>query len=162
MLTTFVRSARKSLDLTIAYFAPSDDLIEELMSAARRGVRVRLMLPGQCDVKLVRIAAHAFYEELLRAGVEIWEREGAVLHAKTMCVDQRVTVIGSLNLDYRSIEFNCELSAILRSEAFGQQMHALFEHDIQYAKQMTLNFWRRRPWRDRVVQWAASRARYLL
>src|SRR5438034_197363 len=120
------------------------------------------MLPGQCDVPMVRVAAHAFYQDLLISGVQIWERQGAVLHAKTMSIDQRVTIIGSLNLDYRSIEFNCELSAIIRSEPFGRQMHALFEHDTQFAKKMTLDFWRRRPWRDRLVQWAASRARYLL
>jgi cardiolipin synthase len=101
MLTTFIRSARQSLDLTIAYFAPSDDLIEELMSAAGRGVRVRLMLPGRSDVALVRFAAHAFYRQLLEAGVEI-------------------------------------------------------------DKKMSLDFWQRRPLRDRLIQWAASRARYLL
>src|SRR5206468_5759780 len=136
--------------------APSDAFIGELIRAARRGVRVRLMLPGQSDVRIVRFAAHSFYETLLGAGVQIWERQGAVLHAKTMVVDERTTVIGSLNLDYRSIEYNCELSAVISNPDFGRQMTALFQHDTEYAERITPAKWRRRPWRDRLVQWAAS------
>ena len=161
-LRELVRSAAYSLDLTIAYFAPSDDLIAELCRAAVRGVNVRLMLPGKSDVPVVRVAAHAFYDSLLSNGVEIWERQSAMLHAKTMCVDERVSVVGSTNLDYRSIEFNCELSAVIRSKEFGRQMTRLFQHDTQFARQITLSEWRRRPWRDRLVQWAVSQARYLL
>jgi cardiolipin synthase len=161
-LLSFLRSATRSLDLTMAYFAPSDAFIGELIRAARRGVRVRLMLPGQCDVPLVRFATRSFYEMLMDAGVQIWERQGAVLHAKTMVVDQRTSVIGSLNLDYRSIEYNCELSAVIRNAQFGRQMADLFEHDAEHAQRVQLATWRKRPWRDRLVQWAASRARYLL
>ena len=73
-----------------------------------------------------------------------------------------VTVIGSANLDYRSIEFNLELSAVIRSKTFGEQMHALFENDRRFAQQIHLNQWRRRPLGDRCVQWAVSRARYLM
>ena len=71
-----VRGARRSIDMTIAYFAPSDVFIGELCRAARRGVHVRLMLPGRCDVRWVRFAAHSFYETLLACGVEVWERQG--------------------------------------------------------------------------------------
>ena len=77
------------------------------------------MLPGRSDVPVVRFAAHAFYETMMCAGIEIWERETAVLHAKTMVVDEETSVVGSTNLDYRSIEFNCELSAVIRSREFG-------------------------------------------
>jgi cardiolipin synthase len=161
-LRELVRSAIYSLDLTIAYFAPSDDLIAELCRAAQRGVNVRLMLPGKTDIPPVRAAAHAFYELLMSQGVEIWERQLAVLHAKTLCVDERISVVGSTNLDYRSIEFNCELSVVIRSKEFGRQLTRLFQHDMQFARQITLAEWRRRPWRDRFVQWGVSRARYLL
>jgi len=73
-----------------------------------------------------------------------------------------VTVLGSTNLDHRSIEFNFELSAIIRSELFGRQMHDLFENDIRYSRRLDSDVWRRRPWQDRIVQWAVIRARYLL
>lgn len=161
-LLQLVRGARRSIDLTIAYFAPSDVFIGELCRAARRGVHVRLMLPGRCDVLWVRFAARSFYETLLGAGVEVWERQGAVLHAKTMVIDESVSIVGSLNLDYRSIEYNLELSAVIRSPEFGLQMTALFQHDTHFAERIKLGVWRRRPLRDRIVQWIASRARYLL
>lgn len=161
-LCRLMRSARQSILMTMAYFVPDDTLIDELCRAARRGVRVRLMLPGRCDVKLVRVAARSFYETLMACGVEIYERQGVVLHAKSMVVDARTTVMGSTNLDYRSIEYNCEISAVIRSSAFGRQVHELFENDVRYARRMELGEWRRRPTMDRVVQWAVSRARYLM
>ena len=157
-----VRDARRSVHMTIAYFAPSDPFIDELCKAARRGVDVRLMLPGRSDVRLLHAAARSFYETLLAAGVEIFERQGAVLHAKTLVIDGEITVIGSANLDYRSIEYNCEISAVVRSAELGRQMLDLFDHDVQYAEQISLGEWRHRPAWDRAVQWAVSRARYVL
>jgi cardiolipin synthase len=161
-LCNLVHDARNSIEMTIAYFAPDDQLINELIHAAKRGVRVRLMLPALSDVKLLILAAQSFYERLMEVGVEIYERQVAVLHAKTICIDRRTSIIGSANLDTRSIEFNSEISAIVRSETFGQQMHELFENDICYAKRIDPAIWRVRPWRDRAIQWAVSRARYLL
>jgi cardiolipin synthase A/B len=125
-------------------------------------VKVQLMLPAIGDVRLLIIAARSFYEKLMTAGVEIYERQTVVLHAKTMTIDGRTTVIGSTNLDYRSIEYNLELSAIIRSEEFGRHMQALFRNDMCFAKRISLKEWRRRPWADRLGQWAVSRARYLL
>jgi cardiolipin synthase len=161
-LCKLMRLARQSVYLTMAYFAPDDELVNELCRAARRGVRVRLMLPGHCDVPVVRVAARSFYETLMACGVEIYERQGVVLHGKTMVIDGRTTVMGSANLDYRSIEYNSEISAVIRSPQFGVQMQGLFENDVSFSKKMELSEWRRRPFRDRFVQWAVSRARYLM
>jgi cardiolipin synthase len=161
-LLRLMHSARRSIYLTMAYFAPDDMLVEELCKAAKRGLRVRLMLPSKTDVPLVRLAARSFYETLMACGVEVYERQGVVLHSKTLVIDGRTTVMGSVNLDYRSIEFNNEISAILKSEAFGRQMQDLFENDVRFARKIELGEWRRRPRWDRVVQWAVSRARYLM
>jgi cardiolipin synthase len=146
----------------MAYFAPPEELIDDLCAAARRGVRVQLMLPGECDVKLLIVAARSFYEKLLSAGVEVYERSGAILHAKTLCIDGRLSAIGSTNLDFRSIEYNCEISTLVRSEELGHQMSELFHNDTRYADRITLSQWRRRPMYDRLVQWAVNRSRYLL
>jgi len=154
--------ATRSIELTMAYFAPPDGLIEDLCAAARRGVRVRLMLPGKGDVKLLLTAARSFYETLLAAGVEVYERQEAVLHAKTLVVDGQRVALGSTNLDYRSIEYNLEISALINSPAFGSQIHTLFEHDVRFARRITLKEWRKRPWLDQLGQWAVKRARYLL
>jgi cardiolipin synthase len=162
LLHGIMAGARESLMLTMAYFVPDDPLIMELCGAARRGVRVRLMLPGRSDVKLVRVAARSFYERLMSSGVEIYERQMVVLHAKTMVADGRVSIVGSTNLDHRSIEYNCEVSAVIRSGEFGKLMVELFENDVRYAKRIQPCEWRRRPTSDRIIQWAVSRARYLM
>jgi cardiolipin synthase A/B len=161
-LSRLFNSAQQSIDLTMAYFAPDDGLIEDLTKAAARGVRVRLMLPGKSDIRFLEIAARSFYETLLNKGVQVYERQGAMLHAKTMVIDDCISVMGSTNLDYRSIEYNCELSAIIRNCDFGSQMKDLFQHDMKYAERITLERWRYRPTSDRLVQWGVSRARYLL
>jgi cardiolipin synthase len=161
-LRQLIKGAQNRIELTMAYFAPPDDLVEALCKAAKRGVRVRLMLPGKCDVQLLITAARSFYELLLPCGVEIYERQHVILHAKTMCIDRELTVLGSTNLDYRSIEYNLELSALIRNKEFGQHMHELFENDVRFARRITLKEWRHRPWLDRLGQWAVNRARYLL
>jgi cardiolipin synthase A/B len=162
ILHTIFSQAQSSIEMTMAYFAPDDDLVDTLVRAAQRGVKVRLMFPARTDVRVLMIAARSFYEKLLAAGIEIYERQAVVLHAKTMVIDRRLSVVGSLNLDYRSIEYNMELSAIIRSRALGEQMHTLFDNDVRYANRITPTEWRRRPVLDRAVQWAVSRARYLL
>jgi len=98
----------------------------------------------------------------MSAGVEVYERQSVVLHSKCMVVDGYTSLIGSTNIDYRSIEYNLESSVIIRNEQFGGQMHDLFENDVHYAKKINLSEWRRRPKWDRFVQAAVSRARYLL
>lgn len=162
LLHKLFRSATKSIQMTMAYFAPDDELIDSLCGAARRGVKVELMLPAVCDVHLLIVAARSFYTKLMEAGVHVYERQTVVLHAKTMTIDGCTTVIGSTNLDYRSIEYNLELSAIIRSQLFGDHMHELFLNDVRFARKVNLEEWRRRPFMDRLGQWAVSRARYLL
>lgn len=161
-LCYLMRQARESIMLTMAYFVPDDPLIDELCRAAKRGVRVRLMLPGRSDVPATRFAGQSFYERLLCCGAEIFERQTVILHAKTIVIDGKTTIIGSANLDARSIEYNLELSAIIRNRTFGGQMHLLFENDVKYSRRIVLSEWRKRHWRDKFVQWAVSRARYLL
>jgi cardiolipin synthase len=161
-LRHMLREAHKSIFLTMSYFAPPDELIDDLCRAARRRVRVRLMLAGMSDVKILLTAARSFYEKLLTSGAEVYERQGAILHAKSLCIDESTTIIGSTNLDCRSIDYNCEISVIVRNATFGHQMHDLFENDIRYAQQIMLKEWRHRPVADRFVQWAVMRARYLM
>jgi cardiolipin synthase len=161
-LLRVLRNATTSIEMTMAYFAPPEQLLDPLCAKARAGVRVRLMLPARSDVPSLVIAARAFYETLIAAGVEVYERQHAVLHAKSLCVDGRLSVVGSTNLDYRSIQHNCELSAVVHSAPFGAQTRALFEHDVRFARRVPPDERRRRPVRDRLVQWALMRARYLL
>ena len=146
----------------MAYFAPDDSLIDELCKAADRGVKVHLMLPGRGDVNILIIAARSYYEKLMSHGIEIYERQNVKLHAKTIVVDGEISIIGSTNLDYRSIEYNCELSAIIQSKDLGRQIEQLFANDVMYAKKIDPDVWQHRPHWDRFGQWLVSRARYWL
>jgi cardiolipin synthase len=161
-LCNLMSEAKLSIFITMAYFAPHDELIEELCKAANRGVHVRLMLPGRSDVHLLTLAQRSFYERLLSCGVEVYERQSVILHSKTGVIDGHCSVLGSTNIDYRSIEYNLELSAIVRNHSFGKQMQDLFENDVRYARRINLKEWRRRPLLDKLVQGAVIRARTLL
>lgn len=162
LLGQLLRDARQSIDLTSAYFAPTEFLVQQLIAAARRGVQVRLMLPSRTDVRIMLTAARSFYAQLMGHGIEVYERQHVKLHAKTLVIDGAVSVLGSTNFDHRSIDYNCELAVVIRSGLFGEQMVRLFEHDIAHARQMNAGEWRHRPWADRFVQWAVNRSRYLL
>lgn len=162
LLYAIIRNARSSLRMIMAYFAPDDELVDELCNAARRGVKVQLIFGALSDWKIMLIAARSFYARFLAAGIEIYERQGAVLHAKTLTVDDRLSMIGSLNLDYRSIEFNLELSGFIENAEFASQVNALLDHDISFSVRIDADHWHARTTRDRVVQWCVSRLRYLL
>ena len=161
-LHKLIRESRKSIRLTMGYFGPDDAFFDDLCDAARRGVDVRLMLSGHTDIPLLMLAAQAFYPQMLGAGVKIYERQHVNLHAKSICLDGRVCVLGSANLDHRSIETNFELSAVIRSAELGRQMHALFENDVRFSEAIDFGDWEQRPWRDRLIRWAVSRLRYAL
>ena len=161
-LPKFIAGATLTIDLTAAYFAPSEEFLNQLCRASARGVRVRMMLPDKTDAPIIVLAARSFYARLMDAGIHIYERRHVVLHAKTLVIDGTLSLLGSPNLDYRSIGYNCELLAGLRSAQFAQQMEKVFDHDIAHASPIRPAKWRHRPTRDRIIQWAANRSRYLL
>lgn len=162
LLYKLIRDARRSIVMTMAYFAPDDELIDLLCAAGKRGVRVRLMFATKSDAHMLVLAARSFYAKLLSSCCEVYEREGAMLHQKSIAVDSCVSVLGSTNLDYRSIEFNLEISAVIRSREFAGQLEAMFDHDVQFSRRIDPAKWHGRPYWDRCVQWAVNRMRYVL
>jgi cardiolipin synthase len=120
-------------------------------------VDVRLLLPGRSDVPVVRHAGHGFFSGLLRRGVRIFEYREAILHAKTLVADGRVSVIGSSNLDFRSFELNAECNFLILDEATGRDMEARFEEDLSRSEEILLAPWRRRAWLHRVGDAGARR-----
>ncbi len=149
-LISAIDSAETEILITNAYFVPDPQLVTALKSAVARGVDVRLLLPGKTDSWLVFHAGRASYDELLEAGVKIYERQDALLHAKTALIDGVWSTIGSTNLDWRSFLHNQEVNAVVLGGEFGRQMRALFERDIAVSKPITLEDWRRRALRHRV------------
>jgi cardiolipin synthase A/B len=103
-----IHSAREELVVTTPYFVPDEQLLFALTSAARRGVKTIMALPKRCDSHIVAGTSRSYFEDLLKAGVELYEYRCGLLHAKTMVVDRRIGLIGSANLDRRSFELNFE------------------------------------------------------
>lgn len=160
VLLAAVAHARSRIWITQAYFAPDDVFLEVLRDAARRGVDVRLLLPGISDAPLVVQASRADYESLLEAGVRIYEHVGSTLHAKTAVVDGVWSTIGSANLDYRSFLHNHELNAVIIDRDFGRAMEKLFEVDLQRSREILLEAWRGRPVMQRVKETLGNLLRY--
>jgi cardiolipin synthase len=152
-----VTYSKKSVDVTMAYFAPDDRLAEALEEAARRGVRVRMLLPGFSDFSGVLHAGRAHYPDLLKSGVEIYEERRAFIHAKTLIVDGIWSTVGSANWDYRSFSDNDELNVIVIDQGFAAQMQSLFERDLAPATRITREMWAKRPLKQRFLEtfWGA-------
>jgi cardiolipin synthase len=158
-LAAVVGAARKSVWITNAYFAPGWAAVRILGRAARRGVDVRLMLPGRSDVPLARHAGHGYYSRLLSRGVRIFEYQASILHAKTLVADGYVSVVGSTNLDFRSFLFNAECDLLILDPGAAAGLTGAFDEDMRHAIEIHRPEWRRRPFLhragDRMARWLA-------
>ncbi|WP_179673387.1 cardiolipin synthase [Duganella sp. 1224] len=157
-----IQEAKKSIHITSAYFVPDRQTVDALIAAARRGVDVKIVLPGVSDSGLVFYAGHAFYDDLLAAGVKIYQLKLAVLHAKTAVIDGKWSTVGSTNIDTRSFLHNSELNVIVMGEEFGTEMEKAFQEDMKDSNVITLEQWRHRPWANRMKEWAARFMDYWL
>lgn len=157
-----IQEAKKSIHLTSAYFVPDRQTIDALIAAARRGVDVKIVLPGVSDSGLVFHASHSLYDELLSNGIKIYHLKLAVLHAKTAVIDGTWSTVGSTNIDMRSFLHNSELNVVVLGAAFGSEMEKAFQEDMRDSKQITLADWRKRPLTDRMKEWAARIMNYWL
>ncbi len=144
-LISAITNAESEVLLTNAYFVPDPQLLAALKDARARGVDVKLLLPSHTDVRLVFHAGRGYYSELLHAGVKIYERQAAMLHAKTAVIDGVWSTVGSTNLDWRSFVHNQELNAVILGADFGAQMRTVFEADVAASQAITLEQWERRP-----------------
>jgi cardiolipin synthase len=144
VLASIVAAARKRLWITNAYFAPPRRAVTVLGDAVRRGVDVRLLLPGLSDVPLVRHAGHGHYEALLECGVRIFEYQAAVLHAKSVTADDFLSVAGSTNLDFRSFHFNAECNLVMLDAGTARAFSEAFEADLARSVEITPALWARR------------------
>ena len=158
-----IAGSRKTLYIANSYFVPNEDFCKLLISAARRGVDVRVLtVSDQTDVKTTWYAGRALYETLLEGGVKIYEYEPAMMHAKTIVVDGLWASVGSMNFDNRSIAFNNETQIVALDPQVGQQMEQIFLEDVKYSKEIKLEEFRKRPWTGKVLEWGAQKLRRIL
>ncbi len=154
-LISAISSAETSIHVTNAYFAPDPQTLAALKQAVQRGVDVTLILPSKTDSGLIFHAGRSYYHELLSAGVKIYERQDALLHAKSAIIDGVWSTIGSTNLDWRSFLHNYELNAVILGQEFAAQMQTMFDNDLQSSTPITLDKWQDRPLSLRLKEQAA-------
>jgi len=146
-----IRAAERSVCITNSYFVPDGQIRRVLSQAVERGVGVRVIVPGQSDVMAVRHAARKLYGRLLEAGIQLYEWQGSILHSKTAVIDGQWCTVGTYNLDARSLRFNLEVIAAVEDAAVAGAMEERFNLDLEHAKPVSYEEWRRRPLHVRML-----------
>ena len=143
-LQTF-SAARQKLYIANSYFVPDETIRKAVVERAKQGVDVRILLPGdKTDAKPIRQTSHKYYEQLLEAGVKIYEYQPTMMHAKTVVVDGKFSVVGSSNMDVRSKELNMENVLGILDVGFARQLEETFLNDLKSAREINLEEWRKR------------------
>jgi len=163
LLALSIAGARKSLYITNSYFVPGENFMQLLLSAARRGVDVRVLTVGdKTDVKTTWYAGRAYYEKLLEGGVKIYEYQPTMIHSKCVVVDGMWSDIGSMNFDNRSLSFNNESLLLALDRRIGAQMDSIFMDDLKWSKEIKLDEFRKRPLSGKILEWGAQKLRRVL
>ena len=157
-----LRASRERVDIANSYFVPDWRVRRSLTKAARRGVSVRVMVPGVPDIRSVWHAGRATYASLLARGVRIFEWQGPMMHAKAVCVDRQWCSVGSYNLDHRSLRHNLEVNLHALDADFAGRLADAFERGLEGSREITLDAWRRRPWKARLLEKFFSAFDYFL
>jgi cardiolipin synthase len=151
-LISAINNAETNVYITDAFFAPDKRMMEAMESAARRGVDVKLLVPGATTSSLVEAAGRSHYSDLLNAGVKVYEWRGNMLHAKTATVDRVWSTVGSSNLDWWSIARNDEINATIVGDEFGMEMDRMFDRDLQNATEIDPEQWKERSISERIYE----------
>lgn len=145
-----IASARQTLDIQSPYLITDESSDWSLAEARRRGVRVRLLTEGdRTDAKPVKFAGRAAYQRFMQQGMEVYEYQPAMMHAKVLVVDGRLSIVGSANFDNRSLELNDELNVVVFDAGVALRLLADFERDLTNSTRLDLDAWRARPFHIR-------------
>jgi cardiolipin synthase len=146
--STLLAHAREAVYISMAYFIPVGKVFRAMARARKRRVRFRIVVPGKSDVKIVQHATRFLYRWLLRRGFRVYERQGRMLHSKLMVVDNQWTVVGSCNIDPRSLFTNLEFLCVVRSEKLARMMIEICQSEIAASRRIRgeecrQNWWQR-------------------
>ena len=150
-----LNQAQKSIHITCAYFVPTEEIMRVLTAAAKRGVDVKIILPGASDSALVTNASRSYFSAMLASGMRIFLLNVAVLHAKTAVIDRAWGTVGSTNIDTRSLLMNNEVNLMVFSEAFALTLEKAFTEDLLSSKEITAAAWADRAYSTRAKEWLA-------
>jgi cardiolipin synthase len=157
-----LKKAEREVLLASAYFVPDRGLMRALKATAKRGVEVRLLVPGESDVPSVQRAGEHSYEQLLRAGVHIHTYHGSHMHSKAAVVDRRWCTFGSYNLDFASLLYNLELVVEVMGDESPVQLADHIRSDLAKCPELELARWQARPWTSRAYSSLAYQFRRIL
>jgi len=153
MYLTAITAAQRTIDMEAAYFVPDRLMIREMIAARKRGVRIRMLVPGaDIDSKVVGIASKREWGPLLESGVEIHVYQPTMLHCKMLIFDEYMVSVGSTNFDMRSFELNDEASLNIYDAHFAGEMTEVFARDLESSIPYTLGQWERRSWREKSAE----------
>ncbi len=142
-----------SIRIITPYFVPGPRVVLSLLRAVARGVKVQMIVPSISDVPLVQLMSRAYLAPLLKAGVEIFERQETILHSKVMLIDDFWVTLGSANLDYRSFHRNYEINIIIDSFEFGSQVRSMFDDELKLSRRVALSEYEQRNRFVRFLEW---------
>lgn len=140
-----INLAKKEILITTPYFIPGESIRDALKIAALGGVSVKILAPGISDSRLVNAAAWSYFGDLLKAGIEIYLYQKGFIHAKTMVVDDYLSMVGTANMDFRSFDLNFEVNAIVYAAEIAKQLRNAFHNDLINAEKIQLDAWNKRP-----------------
>ena len=138
--------------LSSPYFVPDEPTLRALASAAYGGVRTVLIVPARNDHAMVELACQSSYDDLLAAGVEIWEYQAGLLHSKAIVIDRSIAFVGSLNMDMRSFWLNFEVTLLVNDDSFAADLRALLERYVRDSRRVDREEWASRPFRRRFLE----------
>lgn len=159
VLVPLIDGAERRITVAMAYFIPQGAVLRALLRARERGVTVRVIVPEKSDVPIVRWCSRYLYGLLLKRGIRLYERRDEMLHSKVLAIDDDWTVVGSCNLDPRSLQTNLEFLAAIRSSQFNRAVKRICAHDLRSSRRVTWHDYAGRGWTQRVLDWLAWRLR---
>ncbi len=149
---SMIKSSKRYVYITMAYFVPDRNMIYELIKASRRGVDVRIMLSKHSDVPLVQYASRTFYSRLMKNGIRIYEYIPTFNHQKTIVSDDLYSTIGSANLNSRSFRHDYEINAFMKDRSIALRLKRMFLEDQTRSREIMIDRWRKRRLKQKIIE----------
>lgn len=151
-LLTAIYSAQEEIIFTTPYLVPSDDLLHAMCTAAQRGVKVSIIIPQKNDSIMVNWASRAFFSDLLDSGVKLYQFENNLLHTKSVLIDKQLSLVGTVNLDMRSLWLNFEVTAVIDDTEFAEKLDNLLQSYFNQSIEIAASDWQKRPFWQHITE----------
>lgn len=152
VLLTAIYSAQEQIIFTTPYLVPSDDILHAVVTAAQRGVEVIIIVPKKNDSLMVKWASRAFFSELLEGGVKLYQFNDNLLHTKSVLIDNQLSLVGTVNLDMRSLWLNFEITTVIDDAEFAKSLSQLLHKYLSNSDIVNIDEWKKRPIWQRVIE----------